>query len=121
MGDLIRKSDADAAIVKCKGNGATRQACRDAIAALPAVTVRVKPLVWEQADAGAWLGHGVEPCQYYLRLENDMWWHPGDDYEDAEGFDTPDAAKAAAQRDYEARILAALEPVATTLVEEEQK
>ena len=37
MTDLIRKSEADAAIVACKGNGATRQACRDAIAALPAV------------------------------------------------------------------------------------
>jgi hypothetical protein len=74
----------------------------------------VKALEWEQPDGEAatetscWLGHGTDWCQYYIGFENGSWWHPFDNKEDPEGFDTLDAAKAACQADYERRILSAL-------------
>lgn len=91
----------------------------DAIAALPAVTVGVKPLVWE--DFGDW---GAKASAYYQANYLIQFWKGREQFEVAlsypgyqTGFDgdrwhhTLDAAKAAAQADYEARILATLEPV----------
>jgi hypothetical protein len=49
--DLIRRSDADAAIVKCGGNGATRQFCRDAITTLPAADPLTDPRVQALVEA----------------------------------------------------------------------
>ncbi len=72
---------------------------------------QVRALEWEQVDPTAVLGHGIEPCQYYIRYEVGSWWMPGDaEVEDAQEFDDLEAAKAAAQADYERRILAALTP-----------
>jgi hypothetical protein len=52
--DLIRRGDADAAIVKCGGNGATRQFCRDAIRALPAADPMADPRVQALVEALDW-------------------------------------------------------------------
>ncbi|MFN8681723.1 hypothetical protein ACDP63_11350 [Paracoccus sp. P2] len=72
---------------------------------------QVRALEWEQVDPTAVLGHGIEPCQYYIRYEVGFWWMPGDaEVEDAQEFDDLEAAKAAAQADYERRILSALTP-----------
>ena len=112
MSDLVRKSDADAAIVKCKGNGATRQACRDAIAALPAVTHGIKPLVWFEAELPSRGGGKYTAEGYTIRKIEGLWLL---DFA-GEGrskwrWTELDAAKTAAQTDYEQRIMAALEPV----------
>lgn len=127
--DLIRRGDADAAIVACKGNGATRQNCRDAIAAIPARGVGVKPLVWEDFD-----GLGAKASAFYQANYLIQWWKGEGRYEVALSYpgyqtgydgdrwhDTLTAAKAAAQADYEARILAALAPTDYTLAPHLQK
>jgi hypothetical protein len=81
--------------------------------------VRVKPLVWEgdgfwssgpnegwmeEADTPFGWGYSIE----FGRIGNFKVCSTFDWSQD--GFEAPDAAKAAAQADYEARILAALEP-----------
>lgn len=100
----------------------------DRIAALPAVTVGVKPLVWTEVcerrseedpreehtggyeadcDFGSYvidIGWGSD--SYYWSVMSPDQFDIGSDFED------PEYAKAAAQADYEARILAALTPVA---------
>ena len=81
----------------------------------PAMTgVRVKPLVWKGMGGGFW--RAPAPLFGFIRVE-----HYSDDYQvvwSVPGFCdtftpgrfvTEEAAKAAAQADYEARILAALE------------
>ena len=110
MTDLIRKSDADAAIVACKGNGATRQACRDAIAALPAVTPKVKPLAWDRY--GNAQGYGCKYMVYETRMGWNAVLYPQDAAHFQIATDAPEAeALAACSSDHAARILAALEPV----------
>jgi hypothetical protein len=99
----------------------------DALKARPAapaepVRVKVKPLEWEQPDGPegtAWLGHGTEMCQYYIRFDTETasYWMPGerplsDDDDSAEEYLALADAKAAAQADYERRILSALSPPA---------
>lgn len=80
-----------------------------AIRSLPARGVGVKPLVWTETTSGtsrfpAWksdaglLVDSLNSGQFTYR---------------GQGYPTLDAAKAAAQADYEARILAALEPAPT--------
>jgi len=77
---------------------------------------RVKPLKWDAMDepeGGDWLGHGTDTCQFYIRRDADTGTYllPGDAYDDeeAEEYPTLEAAKAAAQTDFETRILSALE------------
>jgi|GEM_PF-5511263 len=88
-----------------------KQALYDAIISLPAVSPQVKALVWkEYADERAVRAVGFN-ADYTIRISmlgQVAWqsrhmapWHPAD---------TVEAAKAAAQADYEARILAALAP-----------
>lgn len=114
--DLIRRGDALAAL--SLGDIVLDRSAVKTIAALPAVTVRVKPLVWE--DFGDW---GAKASAYYQANYLIQFWKGREQFEVAlsypgyqTGFDgdrwhhTLDAAKAAAQADYEARILAALEP-----------
>lgn len=90
---------------------------RDAIAAaLDAAAVRgVKPLEWHKESVGRWLGGDADGMFYWI------YWHPtlkgsaryvtirdaGANGGLYEGSDF-EAAKAAAQADYEARILSAL-------------
>ncbi|CAH1656790.1 hypothetical protein CHELA1G11_11171 [Hyphomicrobiales bacterium] len=89
----------------------------DEIAELRRV-VMVRPLAWDQPDGpdgNAWLGHGTDMCQYYIRfdIESASYWMPGeaptsDDDDSAQEYLAIDDAKAAAQADYEQRILSAL-------------
>ena len=76
--------------------------------------VRVKPLVWWQSDTGDWCAN-CELGRYHIGAETGGTWRL--DYAFRKKFDTKKPrsfihlvdAKAAAQADYEARILAALE------------
>ena len=101
--DLIRRGDALAAV---QGLEYSCNAEED-IAAIPAVTVRVKPLVWRD-EFMRWSGNSFTSTAVGA----------GHTYISAASLDDPEAdnviaaKKAAAQADYEARILAALEPVA---------
>lgn len=114
--DLIRRGDARRVMLAYASSYSAQEA-ETAIAALPAVTVRVKPLVWE--DFGDW---GAKASAYYQANYLIQFWKGREQFEVAlsypgyqTGFDgdrwhhTLDAAKAAAQADYEARILAALD------------
>lgn len=70
--------------------------------------VRVKPLEWEPDHVGG----GLKSGEYRVRAgvwTHGYYWTKGD--EDAiTGFEDEDAAKAAAEADYRARILSCLEP-----------
>jgi hypothetical protein len=112
--DLIRRGDALKALDWGDIYGRNAQ---DAIAALPAVTVGVRPLVWENFDA--WEYWARSPVgTYYVRERNGVWKAVLDAkagmtivYEYTTDGLTPEdyqAAKTAAQADYTARILAAL-------------
>ena len=112
-GGLARCADAD-----CIGNRAYGKVSawnrRADLAAVPA-QVRVKPLVWTQIGSSyrapaPLFGH-IRVEDYALGKWSVLWSAPGicDTFTDG-AFYTPEAAKAAAQADYEARILAALEP-----------
>ena len=75
------------------------------------MTVKVKPLVWEHHPAGCLGSTGGIGASYIVdtRAKDGSAFfvkgiHP------SPSFDTLEAAKAAAQADYEARIIAALEP-----------
>ena len=75
--------------------------------------VRVKPLEWAECNTGNWKrGHCftarsmVDFAPLAIHKKHDGWWLN----KDCHTYDTLEAAKAAAQADYEARILAALEP-----------
>jgi hypothetical protein len=106
--DLIRRGDA---LALCDGYPYV-EGVRDALADLPAVTVGVRPLVWVDGEC---LGDPVYTAGGYT-IDDD-----GDDADHdlrflltmpASGglrFPTLEAAKVAAQADYEARILAALD------------
>lgn len=67
------------------------------------IAVKVKPLVWEERKAGvftAWGAHSVVRC----------WTEQGQGFHvNGEFYPTLEDAKAAAQVDYDARILSALE------------
>lgn len=94
-----------------------KKAACHGIRALPAAQVKVKPLVWEDFD-----GLGAKASAFYQANYLIQWWkgegryevalsYPGyqTGYDGQRWHDTLDAAKAAAQADYETRILAALE------------
>jgi hypothetical protein len=79
------------------------------VAALPAVQPRVKPLVWQKSHIKPWREdwHTV-PTGYTVRCADEWGWKWTSPL-GAHGYEnTPDIAKAAAQADYEARILSAL-------------
>ena len=104
--DLIRRGDA-LAIVE-RGDFVYHN-----ISALPAVTVGVKPLVWFEAELPSRGGGKFTSEGYTIRRIEGLWLldFAGNGKSKWRWVDL-DAAKAAAQADYEARILAALEPVA---------
>lgn len=90
------------------------------LAAAPA-QVRVKPLVWtgdghwHSGDNEGWMEEANTPFGWgyaveFGTLETGPWKVSSTFGSDIVKFDTPSAAKAAAQADYEARILAAIEP-----------
>ncbi len=75
--------------------------------------VRVKPLVWVDADDDDALARAESMGQEYsVGYDCGAWFAYSETWcgDVAAGLPTVDAAKAAAQADYEARILAALEP-----------
>lgn len=83
--------------------------------------VKIKPLVWEgdghwhSGDNEGWLEEANTPFGWGYAIEfgnlaNGSWVVLSTFGETLTGFDSPEAAKAAAQADYERRILAALEP-----------
>ncbi|WP_434612146.1 hypothetical protein [Tabrizicola sp. M-4] len=87
-----------------------------------AAGVKVKPLVWEDFD-----GLGAKASAFYQANYLIQWWRGEGRYEVALSYpgyqtgydgdrwhDTLDAAKAAAQADYEARVLTALIPQSGT-------
>ena len=89
------------------------------LAAVQPAQVRVKPLVWKQEATNAWVAAHYAIHQYWPHNNGP---YSGSGYLGGIGavglgkHPTLDAAKAAAQADYEARILAALEPVAQQAV-----
>lgn len=115
--DLIRRGD----VLKLLADGCYDPGIVRSIAALTTVTVGVKPLVWEGeghwsvGDNEGWLEEANTPFGWGYAIEfgdNDTgpWIVSSTFAETLTGFEYPDAAKAAAQADYEARILASLEP-----------
>ena len=80
--------------------------------------VRVKPLVWVQNSRhknSLWTGelafetyYAIEPCGKVFRLMRGVF--ISEDGEDMPLEPTMETAKAAAQADYDARIMAAIEP-----------
>lgn len=112
MADLIDRAAAIAEVTKRHWPQAVEAA--KAIAALPAQGVRVKPLVWrEKADVNFrkgsfFTGHSLVSFAPVIAIhkKHDGWWLNVD----CKTYPTLDAAKAAAQADYERGILAALAP-----------
>ena len=110
--DLIRRGDALALLPPAS-------AYRAAIAALPAVKPAVKPLEWEVTDWSAGDGvQGENDCEWEARVSDWRYmveWRGRGEFRVTMPDDTDasaqslEAAKAAAQADYEARILAALD------------
>ena len=114
MTDLIRKSDALAAAQDASDNSDEPQDVVSAIAALPAVTVGLRHLVWEAVNEDGRIQDAVGYNSVYrvwLSSDRIARWRSKFMGEWLVVADLA-AAKAAAQADYEARILAALEPVA---------
>jgi hypothetical protein len=79
--------------------------------------VKVKPLVWRERPNGDWRAHTIVGCYDAGRIHSRFWAmlryvDPGAQDQDhvvlARG--TLEAAQAAAQADYESRVLSALEP-----------
>ena len=117
--ELIRKSDALAAM-----HSHDWQKTYDAIRALPTVTTKVKPLAWDEThdDRGDGTSEhnggyvAVSPLGDYeigMGFGSDCYYWSATDpmLNEIGSFEDPNYAKSAAQADYEARILAALEPV----------
>ena len=116
MSDLIRRGDALSAILTLlrwptmHSGLVSVDDVSAAIAALPAVTVGVRPLVWK-GDSIRVTANGMGKYYSCTRMFHGQ---KGAGWECDEGDWHPslDAAKAVAQFDFKARILAALEPVA---------
>lgn len=86
--------------------------CNAAVEMLSATRTpsKVKPLVW--VCEGGWRWKGVPPDGFFKSVAKWVWEKPSGGFKHAgsvEVFDTIEAAKAAAQVDYESRILSALE------------
>ena len=86
----------------------TTEYIRADLAAIPA-QVRVKPLVWISTGENR---YSAKSEDYKVVTDGKCWAFCPEDWPPFAGYPylTADAAKAAAQADYEARILAAIEP-----------
>ena len=113
--ELIKRDDA----LECFMGYDRMGDVKDAIAALPAVTVGVKPLVWEscygdehqRASAQSILGgYQIIPVSGYVNSEEMEFSLYTNGVHSKGNYNTINVAKVAAQADYEARILAALTP-----------
>lgn len=103
MTDLISR---EAALTACLQGKRCSTDIIDAIRALPVAQVKVKPLVWEcdaRWPSTVWSGG------YQINDQDENEWLMTTPQGDSATFETIDAAKAAAQADYEARILATLD------------
>lgn len=88
------------------------------LAPTPLSAVKVKPLVWEDFDGRGAKASAFYNANYLINLWNGRgqfevsFSYPGHQtgYDGERWHDTLEAAKAAAQADYAARIMAALEP-----------
>jgi hypothetical protein len=120
MGNLVkhhpaasRDPDAEAIHVTTTCNGGAVVSGNRMVPAYDAAppTVRVKPLEWRAQRHNGWKDGVIlsnSPMPGHLIYRDDLGWIWG-----VRGYDDLDAAKAAAQADYEARILAALAPAAS--------
>lgn len=124
--DLIRRGDAMAAVTQTAirwsvtGEPAILVSTKAAISALPAVVPGVKALEWEPSVIGKPWHSAKSPWGFYYAQWDDetQAWFASLEMGEVEApiilspSDVPslEAAKAAAQADYEARILAALAP-----------
>lgn len=91
----------------------SREAIATLRAELDAARGRVKPLEWREVKGGPWVAGEVfgtrSPVSFApitAHKKHDGWWLSAD----CKTYPTLEAAKAAAQADYTARILATLEP-----------
>ncbi len=98
--DLIRRVDALAAVM--------RVGDEQRIAAIPALKIKVKPLEWVKMDETYYYAAGED---IKITSNGQGWGLSPRDWPHLGGYDIPtlDAAKAAAQADYEARILSAIQ------------
>lgn len=114
--DLIQRGDAEKAMLPYVHNVIADDAI-SAIAALPAVAPQVKALVWEEQAGKSYRQANCALGQYQVSwlVEFECWQlsrPPKQGRQWKDGFSRhshKDEAKAAAQADYEARILAALD------------
>lgn len=115
--DLIRRGDALNAVFTSD----FRHDAHAAIAALPAQGVRVRALEWADyeeivRDAQSGMHYASRALNgfnaYFVMQDGEQfrWWTSGHQTDHSVAHPTFDAAKAAAQADYERRILAALAP-----------
>lgn len=82
------------------------------------MTYRIKPLVWVQSRRIDWMWQVTAWVPYDIRCEGGIGYLVDYESETIAGpYDSLNEAKAAAQADYEARILSALEPTPTPLPE----
>lgn len=135
--DLIRRGDAMAAVTQTAirwgvtGEPAILVSTKAAISALPAVVPGVKALEWEPSVIGKPWHSAKSPWGFYYAQWDDetQAWFASLEMGEVEApiilspSDVPslEAAKAAAQADYEARILAALAPTDAAHVNETPK
>ena len=122
--DLYFPHGTDPAMIECSGCGARSGvpderteaaaiAAWNRRAALPARGVGVRPLVWEQAAMFVVKARALDAIYRIWTAQDGITrWQSSDMGEWLEA-PSPDAAKAAAQADYEASILAVLEPAPT--------
>ena len=113
--DLIRRGDALNSVLTAD----FRHDAHAAIADLPAQGVRVRALEWADyeeivRDAQSGMHYASRALNgfnaYFVMQDGEQfrWWTSGHQTDHSVAHPTFDAAKAAAQADYEARILAAL-------------
>ena len=108
MSDLIRREDAIAAATSCPDSH-WGPWIAERLRALPAVQPEVKPLVWFEAELPSKGGGKFASEGYTIRRIEGLWLLDfAGTSKSAWRFSTLEVAKAAAQADYEARILAAL-------------
>ncbi len=107
--DMIRRGDAVLAVTAADKECLGANGARDFIRAVPAVQVGVKPMEWLEIRHGQYFEARVIGILYSVRLGTDgiSRWQAGHmgTWHDAA---TIEAAKAAAQADYDARIRSAL-------------
>ena len=100
--DMIRKGD----VLALFGDYRTAMLTDRSIAALPAVQVGVKALEWEERGTDFWRAQGIDRVYEIVALADGRFFLTnGPRLSD---YPTLEAAKAAAQADYEARIRSAL-------------